>query len=44
MRKFILIALAATAIASAASVQAAERPERFDGVKFFDSVAARTSH
>ena len=42
MKKLILIALAATALASAASVQAAERVQRFDGVKFFEDVSSRS--
>lgn len=38
MKKIILAAFAATVLASAFSVQAAERPTRFDGHKFFQEV------
>lgn len=42
MKTLILAALAATVLASAVSVQAAERPARFDAAKFFEDVANRS--
>jgi hypothetical protein len=41
MKSLILAALAVTVLASAVSVQAAERPARFDGYKFFADIASR---
>ena len=43
MKTFILAAIAATVLASAVSVQAAERKVPFDGEKFFAEQAARNS-
>ena len=42
MKTLILAALAATVLASAVSVRAAERPARFDGYKFFEDIANRS--
>lgn len=42
MKTLILAALAATLLASAMSVQAAERPARFDGAKFFEDISNRS--
>ena len=42
MKTLILAALAATILASAMSVQAAERPARFDGAKFFEDISNRS--
>lgn len=43
MKTFILAtAVAATLIASALSVQAANRPAPIDGVKFFEDIANRS--
>ena len=39
----ILAAMAAVVMASAVSVQAAERPAHFDGAKFFADVANRST-
>ena len=41
MKAIILAALAATVLASAVSVQAAERPARLDGHKLFNDIANR---
>ncbi len=41
MKSLILAAIAATVLASAVSVQAAERKMPFDGVKFFEEIASR---
>lgn len=46
MKSLILAAIAATVLASAVSVQAADRSDRFerlDGAKFFEDVARRAS-
>ena len=42
MKTLVLAALAATILASAVSVQAAERPARFDGAKFFEEQSKRS--
>ena len=44
MKKIILAAIAATVLASAASVQAADRLERFDGAKFFAEQTSRAGY
>lgn len=42
MKTLILTALAAVVLASAVSVQAAERAPRFDGAKFFEDISNRS--
>lgn len=43
MKSLILAAIAATVLASAVSVQAADRVDRFNGTVFFEDVARRAS-
>lgn len=42
MKALILAAIAATVLASAVSVQAADRRMQFDGAKFFEDIANRS--
>jgi hypothetical protein len=43
MKTLILAAIAATVLASAVSVQAADRSDRFTGASFFEDNARRSS-
>ena len=42
MKALIAVAIAATVLASAFAVQAADRKPVFDGAKFFDDIATRS--